>query len=138
MRAIDMDLSCRGTAALNLDTRTPQEPIVAGHSIDEPLAADKGVCFILREMEKGFRVDVHTLRNIKRSYESTLFNLEKEIQTKSGKTVRIDSNRELGDTLFREFSLPSLRDTLTGKPCVSVDVLERLCDFYADTHPFLK
>jgi DNA polymerase I-like protein with 3'-5' exonuclease and polymerase domains len=104
----------------------------------DELIKEQRVALILTAMEKGFRVDVHTLRNIKRSYESTLFNLEKEIQTKSGKAVRIDSNRELGDILFREFSLPSLRNTPAGKPCVSVDVLERLCDFYADTHPFLK
>ncbi|NWG03574.1 MAG: hypothetical protein HXY44_12035 [Syntrophaceae bacterium] len=105
---------------------------------EQPLSISDGISFILKEMEEGFRVDVNTLMNIKRSYESTLFSLEKEIQAKSGKAVRIDSNRELGDTLFREFSLPSLRNTPTGKPSVAIDILEKLCDSHSDTHPFLK
>jgi DNA polymerase-1 len=102
------------------------------HSIDERPK------LILKEMEGGFRVDVHTLMNLKKGFESTLSSLKKEIQTKSGRAVRINSNRELGDLLFRDFRLPSLRSTPSGKHSVSIDVLERLCDSHSDIFPCLK
>jgi DNA polymerase-1 len=89
-------------------------------------------------MEEGFRVDVHTLMSLKRSYESILSNLKKEIQHKLGNAVRPNSNRELGDLLFNNFALPPLRTTPTGNPSVSIHVLERLCDSYSNVYPFLK
>jgi DNA polymerase-1 len=99
---------------------------------------EKRVTCILKEMEEGFRVDVHTLMNLKRSYESTLFSLKKEMQDELGKAVTVNSNRELGDLLFHNFGLPPLRRTPTGNPSVSIDVLERLCDSYSNVYPFLK
>jgi len=89
-------------------------------------------------MEEGFRVDVHTLMNLKRSYELLYFNLKKEMQEKLGKPFRVDSNRELGNLLFNNLCLPSLRRTPTGNPSVSIDVLERLRDSYSNFYPFLK
>jgi len=99
---------------------------------------EKRIIPILKKMEEGFRVDLHILMNLRRDYESALSRFKKEIQTKLGKAIRIDSTRELGDLLFRELCLPSLRNTPTGKPCVSVDVLEKLCDLYSGPYPFLK
>ena len=99
---------------------------------------EKRVSLILKEMEEGFRVDVHTLMNLKRSYESILLSLEKEIQYKLGKAVRVNSNRELGALLFSNSGLSPLRRTPTGNPSVSIEVLERLSDSYSDLYPFLE
>jgi DNA polymerase I-like protein with 3'-5' exonuclease and polymerase domains len=71
----------------------------------------KRINLILKEMEEGFQVDVHTLTNLKRSYESTLFSLKEEIQEKLGRAIRLNSNEELGDLLFTNLGLPSLRGT---------------------------
>ena len=106
--------------------------------MEELSNAERSINFILKDIKNGFRVDAHTLADLKKSYESDLLNLKKELRSKLGKAVRIDSNRELSDMLFRDLSLTSLRNTPTGKPCVSVEVLERLCDLYADTHAILK
>jgi DNA polymerase I len=99
---------------------------------------DKRVNHILKEMEDGFRVDVHTLMYLKRSYESTLSSLKNKIQGELQNAVRVDSNRELGDLLFRKLRLPSLKRTPTGNPSVSIDVLERVRDSYSNLYPFLK
>jgi len=96
------------------------------------------VNLVLNKMEEGFRVDVHTLMNLKESCESTLSSLNKELQDTLGKTLKVDSSRDLGRLLFHDLSLPSLRSTPTGQPSVSIDVLERLLDSYSDIPPFLK
>jgi len=54
-------------------------------------------------MEEGFRIDVQTLMDLKRSYESILFSLKKEIEGKSGEAVRLNSNRDLGTCSFTIF-----------------------------------
>jgi DNA polymerase-1 len=100
--------------------------------------AEKRVSLILTEMEQGFQVDVHTLMNLKGSYESTFSSLKKEIEGKLGKAVRVNSNRDLGGLLFEYFGLPLLRRTPTGNPSVSIDVLERLSDSYSNVHPILE
>jgi DNA polymerase-1 len=105
---------------------------------DGLMDVEKGVNLILKEMEDGFRVHVHTLTSLKRSYESTLSNLNEEMQGKLGKAVTVNSNRELGNLLFHNFGLPPLRRTPTGNPSVSIGVLERLSDSYSDLYPFLK
>lgn len=117
--------------------RTRQLTIVNGQSTTESSATEEGINLILKQIEEGFRVEIHALMDFKRGYESILLSLKKEIETKSGKTIRIDSSRELGDLLFRDLSLTSLKSTPTGKLCVSIDVLERLCDSYCNVHPFL-
>jgi DNA polymerase-1 len=99
---------------------------------------EKRVSLILKEMEEGFQVDVHTLKSLKRSYESIFSNLNEEMQGKLGKALRVNSNRDLGNLLFKNLSLPPLRSTPTGSPSVSIDVLKRLCDSYPNVYPFLK
>jgi len=105
---------------------------------DALIDMEQRIAFILTGMEEGFRVDVHTLMDLKVSYESTLFSLVEELQQQLGKSVRLNSNKELGDLLFNNLDLPSLRNTPTGNPCVSIDVLERLRDSYSDVYSFLK
>lgn len=68
----------------------------------------------------------------------TLSGLKKEIQEKLGRTIRLDSNMELGTLLFNDFGLPSLRLTPSGSSSVSIDVLERLFDSYPSAYPFLQ
>jgi DNA polymerase-1 len=99
---------------------------------------EKRVTLILKEMEEGFRVDVHTLMDLKRTYELTLLSLKEEIQEKLGTAIRVNSNRDLGTLLFNNLGISPLRMTPTGNPSVSIDVLERLCNSYSNTHPFLK
>ena len=111
---------------------------IIGQFIDQPVAIEKRVGLVLIEMEEGFKVDVNELRNLKRSYESILSSLKREIQEELGKAIRVNSNKELGDLLFHNFGLPSLRRTPTGNPSVSIDVLERLSDSYSDVYPLLK
>jgi DNA polymerase-1 len=106
--------------------------------IDESADTEKRGSRILKEMEQGFRVDAHTLVDLKRSYESILFSLKKELQVELGRTIRVNSNRDLGNLLFHDLGLPSLKRTPTGTPSVAIDVLERLCASYSNVHPFLE
>ena len=115
------------------------EPIYPhGGPTDGMADIENEVKVTLREMEEGVRVDVHTLISLKSDYLSALSRLKKEMQAKSGMPVRVDSNRELGDLLFRDLGLPSLRSTPSGKPSVTISVLERLCDYHSDAYPFLR
>lgn len=133
-----MAIPCGNIAVANESIRKPQSPFIIGQSADELMATMRRVDLALKEMEEGFLIDVPTLTDLKRDYENVLSGLKKEIQAKPGKTVRINSNRELGDLLFRDFRLPSLRSTPSGKCSVAIGVLERLCDLYSDVFPFLR
>jgi len=124
--------------AINANSSIHRRIVALDQSIDELVDIEQRITLILREMEEGFRVDVHTLMNFKRSYESTLFSLKKEMEDELGKAVRVSSNRELVDLLFNNCGLPPLRRTPTGNPSVAIDVLERLCASYSNIHPFLK
>ncbi len=106
--------------------------------IAEPVEIKRRIAPILKEMEQGFRVEIHKLMDFKTGYESTLFRLNQEMQEELGKAPRVNSNRDLADLLFNNFCLPSLKRTPTGKPSVAIDVLGRLCDLYPHTCPFLK
>ena len=88
----------------NTNNQIPPETFVADQFTDELVDIDKIVNLILKEMEQGFRVDVHTLMNLKRSYESTLLSLKEEMQGKLGRAIRVNSNRDLGDLLFQQSS----------------------------------
>ena len=125
-------------SAMNSDNRTLPRICAIYQFIDEPADIENGVNLILQEMEQGFRIDVHTLMNLKGSCESTLSSLNKELQGTLGKTIRVNSSRDLGHLLFHDLSLPSLRSTPTGKPSVNIDVLARLSDSYSNVHPILE
>jgi DNA polymerase I-like protein with 3'-5' exonuclease and polymerase domains len=112
--------------------------LVGCQSIEGMGDIEERVKLILNETEEGFRVDVHILRNLKRNYEKALFSLQNQTHTKSGRVVNIDSTRELRDLLFRDFCLPPLRSTGSGKPSVAIGVLERLYDSGYDVYPILK
>lgn len=121
--------------AITKECRTLQASTRLTHGLT---AFTQEVGSLLEQLEGGFRIDVHTLMDLKITYELTLFSLKKKMQTKLGKALRVNSNRELGDLLFNHLGLPSLRRTPTGNPAVSIDVLERLLDPYSNVYPFLK
>jgi DNA polymerase-1 len=124
--------------AISETIRKPKRISAVDLLTDDLADTEKRINLILKEMEEGFRVDAHTLMDLRRSYESTLFSLKEEMQDKLGRAVRVNSNRDLGDLLFHNLCLPSLRRTPTGKPSVAIDVLERLCDHYSNVRPFLE
>jgi len=105
---------------------------------DQLIDGEQRVASILKKMEQGFQVDVHTLMNLEKTYESMLLRLNKEMQGELGKAIRVNSNRELANLLFNNLGLLPLRWTPTGNPSVSIDVLERLLDSYHNVYPFLK
>jgi DNA polymerase-1 len=127
-----------GVSAMNAISSTPQCTL-ASNFVEGKLVDREGrLDFILKEMEEGFRVDARTLTNLKMDHESALSRLKKDTLAKSGKTFRLNSNRELGELLFRDFCLPSLRSTPSGKPSVASDVLERLCHLHSDACSLLR
>ena len=99
---------------------------------------DQRVASILKEMEQGFRVNVNMLIELKRSYEKILLCLQKRIDESFGRTVEVNSNKNLGSLLFEHLRLPSLRRTPTGDFSVSVEVLERLMACCFNAHPILQ
>ena len=105
---------------------------------DQLIDTDQKVACILKEMEQGFRVDVNMLIELKRSYEKTLLCLQKRIDESFGRTVEVNSNKNLGSLLFEHLRLPSLRRTPTGDFSVSVEVLERLMACCFNAHPILQ
>jgi DNA polymerase I-like protein with 3'-5' exonuclease and polymerase domains len=90
---------------------------------------------IPEEMEKGFKVDIHTLIYLGDIFGKIISNLYKEIEGKLGRTVRLNSNRELGDLLFHSLGLPSSIKTPKGEISASLPVLERFRDSYCKIHP---
>ena len=105
---------------------------------DQLIDTDQRVASILKEMEQGFRVDVNMLIELKKSYENTLLCLQKRIDESFGRTVEVNSNKNLGSLLFEHLRLPSLRRTPTGDFSVSVEVLERLTACCFKAHSILQ
>ena len=102
------------------------------------LGVDEKIIPILIEMEWGFRVDYSGLRNLESFYYGRLLNLQKEAEGRLGRIIRVNSNRDLGDLLFDQLALPSLRKTQTQSNSVSITVLERLEESHGHSYPFLK
>lgn len=119
---------------MNSNNGIPRTTSTADQFVDEPVATEKRINLILKEMEQGFCVDTRTLIDLKGTYESALYGLQKEIQRKLGGTLRVNSSRELANLLFHDFCLPPLRGTPNGSSSVSIDVLERLCDSNSDVY----
>jgi DNA polymerase-1 len=104
----------------------------------EILKIEKEVTSILDQMEEGFEVNLGALIYLDKTFGEILFNLRKEIEEKSRRPIRLNSNKELGRLLFLELGLPSPLRTPKRGSSVALSVLERLGDCYSDTCPFLK
>jgi DNA polymerase-1 len=89
-------------------------------------------------MEAGFKVDLFTLAGLDKTYRETLIALRQYLQGKLGAQFRVNSNKELAELLFHKFSLPPLLRTPGGSNSISITVLERLGESYADTRPLLS
>ncbi len=105
---------------------------------DELVALEGQVSFILNGMERGFKVDVAALTDLKNSYDGNLSTLQNEIEENLGRGIRSDSNRDLAELLFGQLALPSLKKTQNQSNSVSLSVLDRLEESYGCSHPFLK
>ena len=105
---------------------------------EELVALEGQVSFILNGMERGFKVDVAALTDLKNSYDGNLSTLQNEIEENLGRGIRSDSNRDLAELLFGQLALPSLKKTQNQSNSVSITVLERLEESYGRSHPFLK
>jgi len=102
------------------------------------IEVEKHITPILLGMERGFKVDLPYLTNLKKSYDERLSSLEAQIEKETGSSLRINSNRDVGNLLFYECNLPTLRKTPGGLHSVARPVLEKLRDSHADSFPFLK
>ena len=117
------------------DTASIFNPRISSEKLTMP---EEMMLPILDEMEKGFRVDVTKLKDLKNLYDEKLLNLQKETEKNLGRELRLNSNKELGELLFDRLNLPPLRKTQKYSDSVSITVLERLEESYGCSHPFLK
>ena len=70
---------------------------------------------VLYEMEKtGFKVNKAVLEELADKFTSELNELTKKIYEYSGKHFNINSGRQLGDILFNDLNLPSIKKNKTG------------------------
>ncbi|MCE9556292.1 MAG: DNA polymerase I [Planctomycetes bacterium] len=86
---------------------------------------------ILADMEfQGIRVDVDRLKTLSDEFGRRMALLETEIHALAGRSLNINSPKQLAVVLFDELKLPVLKKTKTG-PSTDADVLEEL----ARQHP---
>ncbi|NNM86428.1 MAG: DNA polymerase I [Phycisphaerales bacterium] len=122
--AEDADVTYRLAAKLH---PTLEQASVAKlyHDLEMPLLE------VLADMEfTGIKVDAQPLRDMSRSIDEKLLNLEQQIYAQAGGTFNIDSPKQLAAVLFGKLGLPISRKNKTG-PSTDIGVLESL----ADRHP---
>ncbi len=88
---------------------------------EELVALEGQVSFILNGMERGFKVDVAALTDLKNSYDGNLSTLQNEIEENLGRGIRSDSNKDLAELLFGQLALPSLKKTQNQSNSVGLD-----------------
>ena len=118
-------------------TKNPASMSNPGISPEESSIHEE-IVLILREMEKGFRVDTPKLKDLKNLYDEKLLDLQKEIEKNLGKRLRLNSNKELGELLFGHLNLPPLKKTQKYSDSVSISVLEKLLESFGGSYPFLR
>jgi DNA polymerase I len=88
---------------------------------------------VLEAMERtGIAIDRAYLRDLDKEIRQRLAELDREITRMAGRTINVNSTRQLGALLFDELKLPSGRRTKTGYS-VDQDLLETL----RDQHPII-
>src|SRR5690606_18454303 len=79
---------------------------------------------ILAEMElEGISLNVETIDDISKDFESRLQKLESDIHELAGKTFNVASPKQLGVVLFEDLGLPVIKKTKTGYS-TNAEVLE--------------
>ncbi len=103
----------------------------------EPMLKDSAMDKLLYEMEQllaavlakmelaGFTVDSEGLRGYIRTLENTAELLTAQIYMKAGKSINLNSPKQLGELLFEDLGLPAGRKTKTGYS-TDAETLERL------------
>ena len=88
---------------------------------------EKPLIKILAKMEiEGIKVDDKSLKNLSKKFESKIQELEKKIFKISKKTFNIASTKQLGEILYNDLKISSLKRTKKGSFATSASVLEDL------------
>jgi DNA polymerase-1 len=111
---LEKDLAAKGLASLARDVEMPLVPVLAAME------------------DAGVAVDLAVLSEISADLESRLARLERDIYGAAGHEFAINSPQQLGQVLFDELDLKSVKKTTVGKrPSTDAAVLEDL----ARLHP---
>jgi len=88
---------------------------------------EKPLIKILALMEiNGVKVDQEYLELLSKKFEKKILNLEKEIYKITNKEFKIGSTKQLGEVLYNEMKIASLKKTKKGSYATSAQVLEDL------------
>ncbi len=88
---------------------------------------EKPLIKILAQMEiSGIKVDKKFLQVLSSKFEKKISNLEKEIYKISNKEFKIGSTKQLGEVMYNEMKISSLKKTKKGSYATSAQVLEDL------------
>ncbi len=86
------------------------------------------LCIVLAKMEiEGVKVDISELERQRDSLGSQVIALEEKIFEIAGKEFNIASTKQLGELLFEDLGLPTVKKTKTGYS-TNAEVLEELMD----------
>ena len=88
---------------------------------------EKPLIKILALMEiNGVKVDQEYLQLLSKKFEKKILNLEKDIYKITNKEFKIGSTKQLGEVLYNEMKIASLKKTKKGSYATSAQVLEDL------------
>ena len=91
------------------------------------------VTYILAEMEyEGAKIDVQVLKDMEKSFDHQIKEIEEDIYMLAGETFNISSPKQLGEILFTKLGLPNGKKTKSGYS-TSQDILEKI----EDLHPIV-
>ena len=91
---------------------------------------DRPLISVLSSMERnGVLVDAVKLKNLSRTFEKKMNDLETEIKSLTGEDFNINSPSQLGEILFDRMKIAGgVKSAKTGKYSTDVDVLEELAE----------
>lgn len=91
------------------------------------------VTYILADMEYvGAKIDVQVLKDMEKSFDHQIKEIEEDIYMLAGETFNISSPKQLGEILFTKLGLPNGKKTKSGYS-TSQDILEKI----EDLHPIV-
>lgn len=102
-----------------------REIIGLAHEIEFPLVA------LLAKMERqGITVDSKILEDLGEDFRSQIAGLEHKIYDAAGREFNISSPKQLGEVLFEDLEIKSVKKTSTGNYSTAASELEKLSAFY--------
>jgi DNA polymerase-1 len=118
--AEDADVTFRLHAVLK-----PQ--LLARHMVTVYETIERPLVPVLAAMERvGIKLDRDALRRLSNDFAQRIAELEQEIHTLAGRPFTIGSPKQLGEILFDEMGLASVRKGKSGTRATGADVLEAL------------